>query len=55
MVAVAHTAGQPHTVVVKSIATTITQLAMLSVVRDHNLKQKMQSIKQKSLCTCTNR
>jgi hypothetical protein len=38
VVVVANTAGEPHTVVVKAIATAIAQLAVFSVVWDHNLK-----------------
>ena len=39
MVVVAHTAGQPHAVVVETVAASVTQLTVLSVVRYHDLKQ----------------
>lgn len=45
VVVVAHAAGEPHAVVVKTITAAIAQLAVLSVVRNHNLKLNKESFK----------
>ena len=40
VVVVTNTAGQPHAVVVKTVAATSTEFTVLGVVWYHNLKQK---------------